>query len=100
MRGAQSKVLSQREERKGRQCTYEFKVKEKENIQHKMQIWIQGNSTITLLYWKELPMNAGINFCAMVALRTAFYTQNNSNKKLFKKKLGVGERSNYVTGFK
>lgn len=35
-------------------------------------------------------MNAGINFRAMVALRTAFYTQNNSNKKLFKKIIGGG----------
>lgn len=44
---------------------------------------------VTLL---ALPMNTGINFRDMVALRTAFYTQKIITKrKLLKIKLGGGE---------
>jgi len=38
---------------------------------------IQGNLTVTL-YLKAQPMNNGINFRAMVALRTAAYKHNNN----------------------
>jgi uncharacterized membrane protein len=43
---------------------------------------IQANLTLTL-YLKALPMNNGINFRAMVALRTASYTHNKNKRKLF-----------------
>lgn len=53
---------------------------------------------VTLL---ALPMNTGINFRDMVALRTAFYTQKIITKrKLLKIKLGGGEgRGEVTTGF-
>jgi len=59
---------------------------------------IQGNLTVTL-YLKALPMKNGINFRAMVALRTASYKHNNNkNKTIYKIRDGNG--GEVTTGFR
>jgi hypothetical protein len=56
---------------------------------------IQGNLTVTL-YLKALPMNNGINFRAMEALRTASYKHSNNKKKTIYK---IRDGGGITTGF-